>query len=94
MAESTIGQVVVGVEDMLAPLGLMEGEYAVPKRMLLGAAVGTLAVQYIEPASMYDRGVERPWAFFDNDSRNGPQPTWTPWFLGPIVGAVVLGMFV
>lgn len=81
-------------EKVLTPMGFMEGEAAVPKRMLLGGILGATAVVLLKPASMFENGVARPWTFLSAGDERGPKPTSTPWFIGPFIGAVFLGMFV
>lgn len=82
------------LEKTLMPLGLMEGPNAVPYRMLVGAVIGGLVVTYIKPQSMFQGGMPRPWSFFETDPESGIAPTSTPWYIGPVAGAVLLGVFV
>jgi hypothetical protein len=82
-------------EKVLTPLGLMEGESAVPKRMLAGAVVGGIVVALLKPDSMFENGTPRPWSFTAGSGpTQGPKPTTTPWFIVPALGAIFLGLFV
>jgi hypothetical protein len=83
------------VEKMLTPIGFMEGQTAVPKRMLLGGILGAGVVALIKPTSMFSNGVARPWTFLASaKDEGGIKPTSTPWLIGPFLGAVFLGLFV
>ncbi len=82
-------------ENVLMPLGLMEGDAAVPKRMLVGAVLGSMLILLIKPSSMFENGVARPWTFLSgSEPTQGPRPTSTPWFIVPGMTAIFLGMFV
>jgi hypothetical protein len=82
------------MEKTLVPWGLMEGEYCVPKRMLLGGVLGGAAVTWIKPSLMFtETGEPRPWSLLDNPAA-GPPPTGLPWWFGPIIGAFLLGVLI
>lgn len=82
-------------EKVLTPLGLMEGQSAVPKRMLAGGVLGGILIALIKPNSMFENGVARPWSFTAGSGpTKGPKPTSTPWFIVPAISAVFLGLFV
>lgn len=94
MAEA-LAPVVDTVEKTLTPLGLMTGEYAIPKRMLFGGVIGGAVVSWIKPPQMFTGGRPRPWSAFQKVAdANGLEPTSTPWFLGPIAGAFVFGVLI
>lgn len=84
------------IERVLEPLGLMTGPYAVPLRMLFGAAVGGAIVVFIKPNSMFEDGVPRPWSFLSSgrSNPNEPTPTQTPWLLGPAIGSLFFGVLI
>jgi hypothetical protein len=82
------------VEKTLLPWGLMQGEYSVLKRMVLGAGLGGLVVTWLKPGIMFTiTGEPRPWSMLDNN-QVGPTPTAVPWWFGPIIGAFVLGVLI
>ena len=82
-------------EKVLTPLGLMEGEWAIPKRWVFGAIVGTGIVALIKPESMFDNGAARPWSFLaGSEAKSGPKPTATPWLIAPLIGGIFFGMFI
>lgn len=81
-------------EAVLAPLGLMTGEYAIPKRMITGALLGSLVVSYIKPDSMYFQGQPRPWTLLTTDEKYGPPPTNFPWYFAGLAGAFVFGVLI
>ena len=88
----TIVGAVDTLEKTLLPLGLMTGDYAIPKRMLLGAALGGFLVTWVKPTIMFaPDGTARPWMFLGG---NGPETTSFPWFFVPIIFAVLLGVFI
>lgn len=83
------------IEKSLAPLGLMDGNTAIPKRFLFGGILGGVVVALVKPDSMFENGVARPWSFLSGpNAGNGPKPTSTPWLIGPAVGAIFFGLFV
>lgn len=95
MAE-VLAPVVDTVEKTLTPLGMMTGDYAVPKRMALGGVIGGMVVSWLKPPQMFaPNGRPRPWSAFQSVAdANGLEPTGTPWFIGPILGALLLGVFI
>ncbi len=91
----TIAPVVDTIEQTLRPLGLMSGENAIPKRMAFGGVLGGMVVSWLKPAAMFSAdGRPRPWKWLDNTASNGIEPTNTPWFLGPVVGAFFFGVLI
>ncbi len=85
--------VVDTTERVLAPLGLMTGEYAIPKRMITGGLVGALIVSYLKPSSMYYHGQPRPWSLLTGDDSSIP-PTNFPWYFASLIGAFILGVLI
>lgn len=82
------------VEAVFAPLGLMTGDYAIPKRMITGALIGSLIVSYIKPESMYFQGQPRPWSLLTTDENAGAPPTNFPWYFAGFIGAFVFGVLI
>jgi hypothetical protein len=85
------------IEDVLRPVGLMEGDNAVLKRMVVGSIAGGLAITYIKPNLMFDaRGNAREWSLFvdGNDKERLKEATMVPWYVVPFAGALFLGVFV
>lgn len=82
------------VEKTLLPWGLMNGEFCIAKRMILGAGLGGMLVTWLKPTIMFTpNGEARPWSALDN-SAGGPPPTSLPWWFGPIIGAFLLGVLI
>lgn len=86
------------VEAVLEPLGLMSGDFAIPKRLLFGAVVGGLVVVLLKPSAMFDpEGNARPWGFMlsaEQQKASSTPATSTPWIFGPIFGAFVFGALI
>lgn len=93
---ATIAPLVNTVEQTLVPLGLMTGEYAVPKRMGFGLVLGGMVVSWLKPSPMFSPdGRIRPWTVFQMDPGcDGVLPTNTPWWIGPVVGAFLFGVLI
>lgn len=83
------------MENVLEPLGLMTGEYAVGKRLIVGGILGGFVVTWLKPEIMFEKGTgkPRPWSLITSDKTCG-NPTPLPWVIGPFVGAIILGVFV
>lgn len=83
------------IENILDNVGLMRGDYAVEKRAMLGALVGGFVVTYLQPASMFQNGVARPWKVLNSGGgKSHVQPTSTPWYIVPITGAFIMGVLI
>jgi hypothetical protein len=83
------------VEDVLAPLGLMQGENAVAKRMAFGALLGGVIVSFFKPGNMFDdHGNARPWSLQVGSNYAGPEPTSFPWWTASIAGAVIFSTLI
>jgi hypothetical protein len=79
------------VEEVFADWGLRTPG----KRLLVGAALGTVAIWALQPKAMFHNGYPRPFsAWSDGPDSNGTKPTSYPWWLGPIAGMFVLGMLI
>lgn len=86
---SALSNATGAVEDVLAPLGLMQGECAVAKRMFFGGLVGGFIVSFFKPSSMFDdHGNARPWSLQVGENYSGPSPTSFPWWTASVAGAV------
>jgi hypothetical protein len=83
------------VEQILAPMGLMEGDNAVAKRMAFGAVVGGAVVSFFKPSGMFDEaGNARPWSLQVGQNYTGPTPTSFPWWTASVVGAFIFGTLI
>lgn len=89
MADSLIS----GVERAFDGLGLMTGEYAIPKRMVVGALAGAFVVTYFKPGAMFEGGKPRPWVLFAT-KENELSGTATPWWIVPLAGAFIGGVLI
>lgn len=63
------------------------------KRMLVGATAGLIVAYLLQPASMFYEGRPRPFAPFA-DPKSAIPATNYPWWILPVAGAAVLGMFI
>lgn len=95
MAE-VLDEVTTVVEQTLTPLGLMSGDNAIPKRMFAGALLGGAVITWIKPRWAFtDDGRPKPWSFLEHPGQTcGTEPTSTPWILGPVIGAFVMGVLI
>jgi hypothetical protein len=83
------------LEQAFDALGLMRGANAPIKRALVCAAVGGLAVTYLQPSSMFTGGVPRPWSVITkNPTASVILPTPTPWFFVLAALALIGGVLV
>jgi len=91
MADSIVG----GAERFFDGLGLMTGEYAIPKRMVVGGLLGAFVVTYFKPELMFENGQPRPWNMVsDAKTPNAPNPTSLPWWTVPAAGAFIGGVLI
>lgn len=81
------------VEQLFDKMGLMRGEYAIPMRALVGASVSGLIISRMQPASMFTKGVARPWSLV-SDGDGTVAPTSTPWFFVPAAGAFICSVLI
>lgn len=83
-------------EQVLIPLGLMQGNYAIQKRIILGGVIGAALVSWIKPTFMFSStGMPKGWAFWHSDTDgDGLETTWFPWYGASAIGALLLGGFV
>jgi len=95
MAE-VIEQTVDTIEATLRPLGMMDGENAIPKRMFAGALLGGAVITWIKPRWAFtDDGRPKPWKVLEMPGQTcGTEPTNTPWMIGPLLGAFVMGVLI
>ena len=82
----------VGKLESMLP---MEGPMAVPGRAAIGAAAGYLLMEAIRPEFAYTpEGKPRPDAVFPDLFPGEGKPTFTPRWIGPVAGAVILTTFI
>ncbi len=84
---------VSGLERFFDGMGLMTGNGAIPKRMIIGAMIGGFLVTYFKPQVAFESGMPRPWTLM-SDGKSGPDPTLVPWWMAPTAGAVVGGVLI
>lgn len=81
------------IEEGFDAVGMMRGTYAVEMRATVGAVAAGFLVTYLQPSSMFTKGVARPWSLISNG--DGPvKPTSTPWFFIPAAAAFVCGVLI
>ncbi len=86
--------VVEGLERFFDGMGLMTGNGAIPKRMIIGAMIGGFLITYFKPKVAFEAGQPRPWVLSSADGSIGPEPTYVPWWVAPVSGAVVGGVLI
>lgn len=86
-------EIVTGFERFFDGMGLMTGEAAIPKRMMVGALAGAFLVTYFKPSLMFEAGRARPWGL-TAPSNSELDPTMFPWWFVPIIGAFVGGVLI
>jgi len=74
-------------------MGLMAGDYAVPKRMMIGALLGAFVVTYFKPGLMFESGQPRQWALWKSPD-DASTPTALPWWTAPLAGAAITGVLI
>lgn len=80
-----------GIESVLP----MEGPFAIPARAVIGAGLGYLVIAAVRPSFAYTpEGTARTWAVMPELYKGGGEPTFLPFFVGPLVGAVLLAGFI
>jgi len=84
--------VIDGFESFFDGLGLMTGEFAVPKRALIGALAGGFLVTYFKPASMFENGNPKYWSMIASE-KDGPT-TMIPWYAAPVAGAFIAAVLI
>ena len=79
------------IEDILP----MEGPMSIPARAVIGAGLGYLVIAAIRPDFAYDQsGNVRPWAVCPDLYQGAGSPTHLPFFVGPLLGSILLAGFV
>lgn len=79
------------VENVITPLGLMTGDYACGKRFIVGGIIGGFIVTWLKPEAMFTKEqTPRPWNVLSESSI----ATSTPWLIGPVIGGIIMGMFI
>jgi hypothetical protein len=85
--------VIDGAERFFDGMGLMTGDYAVPKRAVIGLLVGGFLVTYFKPALMFEGGQPRQWSLLQTQG-DASTPTAVPWWSLPLAGAVIAAVLV
>jgi len=85
--------IIDGAERFFDGMGLMSGDFAVPKRMMIGGLAGAFLVTYFKPAVMFESGQPRQWSLL-KDNSDASSATPTPWWMVPLAGAIICGVLV
>lgn len=80
------------LEMIFDGLGLMRGDWAILKRFLFGAGIGTIIVMWVQPHFAFARGQFRPWKVL-GDKEDVPA-TWMPWWAISIIGGLIPALFI
>jgi len=88
-------EIIDSIYDKVENILPMEGPMAIPARAAIGAGLGFLVISAIRPDFAYDQsGNARPWAVLPELYQGAGQPTFLPFFVGPLLGAILLAGFV
>jgi len=80
------------LEMLLDKVGLMTGDYAIMKRLVLGGVLGSLLVTWVKPRLMFtETGKALPWTLF---AQPDEQSTMLPWFFVPGFFAFFFGVLI
>jgi len=80
------------IEDFFDKFGLMAGDGADKKRMVIGALGTGFILTYLKPDLMFHEGKIRPWSWLDSDESNHPT-RFTLWH-GMVLGGIVMGVLI
>jgi hypothetical protein len=80
------------IEQALDSVGLMAGDGADKKRIIIGALGTGFILTYLKPALMFDKGEVRPWTWLESDKEKNPT-SFTLWH-GMALGGIILGVFI
>ena len=84
-----------GAVNKLEQVLPMEGPMAVPARAAIGAGVGYLVMQAVRPEFAYSPSGEARQDAVLPDLFPGVQPaTYTPWWTGPVLGAIAFSTLI
>lgn len=84
-----------GAVEKLESVLPMEGALAVPARAAIGAGVGYLVISAVRPGFAYTpEGQPRQDAVFPQIFPGEQPATYTPWWTGPLMGAVAFTTFI
>lgn len=85
--------VIDGIERFFDGMGLMTGDNAIPKRMIVGALAGAFIITYFKPSLMFEAGQPKPWSMTATQTTE-MSSTPIPWWTAPIAGAVIAGVLI
>lgn len=78
------------IEKFFDGMGLMTGNYAIAKRLLFGALLGGILITYIKPSIMFtEEGEAKSFGLEETE-----ETTVLPWFIVPLIGAILSGVFI
>lgn len=90
MAENT--SIIEKIEGCWDSLGLMTGEGADKKRMIIGALGTGFVLTYLKPEMFFHAGQVRPWRVLESDETQKPTH-FTLWH-AMLVGAFISGVLI
>ena len=85
--------IVASFERFFDGMGIMTGEFAVGKRLIIGSLFGGFLISFVKPDIMFEHGQPRPWKLLPGNT-NGADATWIPWWSVPILFAILFGVFI
>ena len=80
------------VESFFDKFGLMAGDGADKKRMVIGALAAGFILTYFKPEIMFHEGAIRPWDWIETDKEKHPTK-FTLWH-GMAAGAFLTGVLI
>jgi len=67
---------------------------SMPLRAAMGAGIGYVVMEAVRPEFAYHNERKRPDAYFPDLYVGEGPPTFTPWWTGPLLGAVLTTLFI
>lgn len=86
--------IIAPVEGVFDSFGLMNGPNAPLKRFIAVAGLTGLAVWAIRPEFAFMGGEPRPWSVMVPVSREGAQPTPTPWWMPSLIAGLIFSFLI
>lgn len=89
--DSIVLPVVDRAEAILDGFGLMTGDYADIKRMVIGYLGAAAIITYTQPSFAYVGTTPRKWRILDPSDKDA---TYFPWYIASFAGALLMGVFI
>lgn len=85
----------LATEKFFDSLGMMTGEYAIPKRFLFGVIAGGSILFLAQPSFMFtEDGSMKPWNLITKGTEEEKKSTWIPFWMGALAIGVLPATFI